>query len=120
MKLSIVRKASMGIIAGVCMVLSMVNMPVQAKCLGVSQTNGFDKAWERSATLDSGKAYLLYGYNTFLINEDYAKANHATNVHYAYIKNGSGIHVGSSAVAAVFSKVEVRHSGATVEYCCFY
>lgn len=80
----------------------------------------FPKAWELHASGDSGRASLTYGYNTFLINEDYAWANHSTKKHYASLTNGNGGFSGPNKSKGSVSKIEVRHSGSTVTYKCNY
>ena len=70
-------------------------------------SGNFNNAWVRTAS--SGNASLRYGYNTTLINEDYAWAYHLTQVHYAALKN-TGWHTGWSKAAGEVSKIEVTHN----------
>lgn len=77
---------------------------------------GFNKAWERSVTCDSGKGVLTYGYNTRAINEDYAHAYHSTKKHYAFLKNGKGSFSGPNKGKGSWSKIEVAHNGSSIIY----
>jgi len=83
-------------------------------------SQGFSAKWERYLTGDSGKASLVYGYNTFLINEDYSYANHSDNAHYASLRNGNGSFSGPNKSAKSESKIEVTHSGSSITYMCNY
>lgn len=91
-----------------------------AATLSKTVKNNFSKAWELYASGDSGRASLTYGYNTLLINEDYAYANHSTKNHHASLTNGRGGFTGPNKSKGNLSKIEVRHSGSTVTYKCNY
>lgn len=100
--------------------ISTIAVPANASSVSKSYSGSFSSAWERYATGDSGKASLTYGYNTFLINEDYAWAKHNTKSHYAALYNGSGWHTGSGKSAGSTSKIEVTHKGSSIKYYCYY
>lgn len=102
-----------------CTAILFPNMKADA---GSIQSYGstFSAAWERYATGDGGRAGLTYGYNTTLVNEDYAWAKHSTQSHYAAVYNGTGWHTGKGVNAGSTSKIEVTHSGTAVKYYCYY
>lgn len=74
----------------------------------------FDEAWQ--ATSSNGNATLTYGYNTFLVNEDYSWAYHSSREHSAEVKNARGAFGSSKKAATEEAKIEVRHSGTSIEY----
>lgn len=72
-----------------------------------------DGPWEKYTT--NGTKQLVYGYNTFLIDEDYAHAfNSAVPVH-ATIINGNGTFY-KSGDPGEWAKLEVVHKGYEVVY----
>lgn len=76
----------------------------------ISATSGnhnFSNAW--SETKRSGSSYVVYGYNTEMVDEDYAWGYHAQKSHYAALKNGSGWHSGSAKSGGSISKIEASH-----------
>lgn len=79
-----------------------------------SAGHGFGGAWQDSVY--QGPATLLYGYNTFLINEDYSWAYHTTNKHSAIVKNSNGAFMSSKKDPGKEAKMEVTHSGSFIEY----
>lgn len=81
-----------------------------------SYSGSFDSAWQLSAT--EGNASLTYGYNTWMVNEDYAWANHSELYHWAEVKNDNGSHRGVIRGPGTVSKKEVTHSGSRVTYYC--
>lgn len=86
---------------------------------GCSDGYGFTEAWEVS--ISEGDAHLTYGFNTFLVDEDYAWSVHDSTAHNAAIKNGDGWHLPTLPSLPTFtSKVEVEHSGTHVYYACEY
>ena len=105
-----------------CAMIAVSCCSISASAASVNKTykGSFSKAWERYASGDNGKANLTYGFNTFLINEDYAWAKHSTKSHYAALKNGKGWHTASAKSAGKTSKVEVTHKGSSVSYYCYY
>lgn len=78
--------------------------------------NSFTSSWELYVTGDSGRANLTYGYNTWIIKEDYAWANHSTKSHFASLTNGKGSFSGPNKKKKSLSKIEVTHSGSSVTY----
>ncbi len=89
---------------------------VNAASLTRTYSGQFVEDWSYSAS--SSGAELEYGFNTLFIKEDTCYANHNNSRHYARIKNGNGVHVGSSKAAGTWSRIEVTHSGSTVTYSC--
>lgn len=87
-----------------------------AASLSRTVSNNFSKAWELYASGDSDRASLTYGYNTFLVNEDYAWAYHSTKNHHASLTNGTASFAGPNKGKGSVSKIEVKHSGSTVTY----
>lgn len=80
----------------------------------------FDSAWELYVSGDSGRASLTYGYNTFLIHEDYAWASHSTKEHNAEIITTNGTYTGPTKAAGKVSKKEIMHLAFEVFYFNFY
>lgn len=78
----------------------------------------FKKAWGESKTkyFRDAKCVLTYGYNTALINEDYANAYTVGSVHRSRIQNANGWHNGPWKVANEWSDKEVRHKGTSIVY----
>lgn len=105
-----------------CVVIAGGSMGTSVSAESISRTYAasFEKAWERYASSADGKANLTYGFNTRLINEDYAWAKHSKKSHYAAIKNDKGWHTGSGKAAGKTSKIEVTHKGTSVTYYCYY
>ena len=99
----------------------MVSASVSASAAGISRSaSTFSTAWERYAVTSDGQGSLTYGFNTWLVNEDYAWARHNTRSHYAVLKNGSGWHTGSGKKAGATSRVDVTHKGTYVTYSLNY
>lgn len=88
-------------------------------------SGSFDKAWEKTYTgspsdgSSSAVMSITYGYNTFLINEDYCWASCNSYAHYASVHNGNGSHDGPWASPGKVSKKEVTHNGTRVSYYCY-
>ena len=78
----------------------------------------FTSAWELYHSGDSGRANLTYGYNTFLIHEDYAWANHSTKTHYAQLSTTNGTSTGPTKSAGTVSKIEITHLSFENFYFC--
>lgn len=83
-----------------------------------SNGHDFEKAWRAYETGDNGEALLTYGFNMFLIDEDYAWADHSSALHWASLKNDNGWHNGLIKLPGSTSKIEVTHSGSFIYYCC--
>lgn len=93
--------------------------------LSRSYSGSFDEAWQLTA---SGAeytqeeylkhAFMTYGYNTFLINEDYCWAENSATMHWAELYNDNGWHYGPFKAAGNVSKIEVTHAGSVVSYFC--
>lgn len=79
-----------------------------------SAGHGFGGAWQESGY--NGGAMLIYGYNTFLVNEDYSWAYHTSNRHSAIVKNSNGAFMSAKKPAGSDAKIEVTHSGSFIEY----
>lgn len=85
-----------------------------------STTNGnkgFSSKWERTDYFD-GSSKLVYGYNTFLINEDYSHSNKKYSQ--AYLTNANGTHRANAALNTTWSKIEVPHAGTSIVYGVIY
>lgn len=80
----------------------------------------FSKDWELYHSGDSGRANLTYGYNTFLIHEDYAWANHSTKTHHAHLGTRRGDYNGPNKPAGSVSKIEITHLSFENFYFCVY
>lgn len=109
------------ILAAATVVCANDVMPMAApeNCIsGNSSGHGFTEAWEASTS--EGDAHLTYGFNTMFVDEDYAWADHATEMHWASIKNGNEEwHTPIlPSLAGFTSKVEVEHAGTRVYYAC--
>lgn len=108
----------MGFALGVLMIVSADSKCVYAK--DYSTTNGkhtFKSAWEDSVVFCESSV-LEYGFDTFLINEDYVHSNRKYSQ--AYIKNADGTFKGRAALYTSGSSKEVKHSGSTVTYGVIY
>lgn len=80
----------------------------------------FSNSWELYHSGDSGRANLTYGYNTFLIHEDYAWANHSTKTHHAELATTNGSASGPSKSAGTVSKIEITHLSFENFYFCIF
>ncbi len=107
------------------LMMSLATSAFAAESAMISTTNKtkshtFKAKWNESVTyVSGGKHYLDYGYNTRLINEDYAYANSNGYEHRSKIVNGNGTYYGPSKFANEgWSDQEVTHKGSTVKYYC--
>ncbi|MCY1689923.1 hypothetical protein OVA29_03105 [Exiguobacterium sp. SL14] len=73
----------------------------------------FTKSWEKSATTTN--SVINYGFNDFLIDEDYTHTKHMTRSHTAEVVNGNGTHADSNSKGN-WAKIEVQHKGSTIHY----
>ena len=82
-------------------------------------SHGFKKEWS-AVKKSSGKKHILtYGYDTTLINEDYAYANSIGYIHRSKLTNGKGTYYGPKKAAnGGYSDIEVRHNGKSIKYYC--
>ncbi len=46
--------------------------------------------WSHTVTVDGGKGKIKYGYDTYLLNEDYCSTYHSDKEHQAVISHGNG------------------------------
>lgn len=81
-----------------------------------SDGHDFTTAWRAYTSADDGNGLLTYGFNTFLIDEDYAWGDHETKIHVASLRNDNGWHAGPICFAGYTSKIEVTHSGNSIYY----
>lgn len=108
----------------VTMVVSILIMPASASTTGENPgksiwafyDDSFSKSWELYHSGDSGRAGLTYGFNTFLVHEDYAWATHSTKSHYAAIVTSNGTYSGPTKSAGSTSKIEIAHLAYEIEY----
>lgn len=82
----------------------------------VSGANNFKSSWVKNAETSDGYGSVDYGFNTTLINEDYAYGHHMTKKHTAIVSNGGGSFSGPNSGANVASNIEVTHKGTNVSY----
>jgi len=75
-----------------------------------SSGHNFSSSW--SVTKSSGNNYLVYGYNTAYIDEDFAWAYHESKSHYASVYNGNGWHHSREKSGGNIAKIEVTHYNA--------
>ena len=59
---------------------------------------------------------LTYGYNTVLINEDFAWAYHSKREHSAIVSNKRRAFMSSKKKKKKTAKIEVRHKGSYIQY----
>ncbi len=99
------------------LVLALIIMPMTISAGSISRTYSgqFETSWNRSYS--SGDATILYGFNTFLINEDTCTAYHDNYWHNSAINNGSRF-VGPSKAPGWASSKQVTHAGTSVSYYC--
>lgn len=108
------------------LMMSLATSAYAAESAMISTTNKtkshtFKADWSESVKKVGGDGthYLDYGYNTFLINEDYAYANSNGYEHRSKIVNGNGTYYGPAKFANEgWSDQEVTHKGSTVKYYC--
>lgn len=108
----------------IIMVMSILILPASASTTGENSgksiwafyDGSFSKSWELYHSGDSGRASLTYGYNTFLVYEDYAWATHSTKSHNAAIVTANGTYSGPTKSAGSTSKIEITHLAYEVEY----
>ena len=88
-----------------------------------SETNpeGFDgEEWERTRYYydaeDDERVKFVFGYDIFMINEDYAWSYSYYANHKAGVENGNGPTWTSNALTGRWAKEEVTHKGDSVEY----
>lgn len=84
-------------------------------------THGFSSSWSATKSSDNNRHHLTYGFDTTLINEDFAYANSISYIHRSKIINGNsnGPFYGPwKAANAGYSDKEVRHKGSSVKYYC--
>lgn len=79
--------------------------------------HGFKSAWENTIYFD-GSSKLVYGFNTFMIDEDYSHSNKKYSQ--AYLTNTNGTYRANAALRTTWSKIEVRHAGNKVTYGVIY
>lgn len=93
----------------------------EADAASISRSGtSFSSAWSLQAQTSDGEGWLNYGYNTFLINEDFAYGYYKNSRHFAYIQNDNGYHTGPDVAPGNTSTIEVRHSGNSVTYGMLY
>jgi len=82
-----------------------------------SSGQSFTSAWELPA---SGTDWvMLYGFNKYAIDEDYTHTKHYSTSHTAIVKNNNG-QFSDSDTANNWAKIEVTHSGTSIEYKLVY
>ena len=82
-----------------------------------SKDHSFSSSWQAA---DSGTDWVIeYGFDKFLIDEDYAHTLHNSLHHTATVTNANGSY-SDDAGAGNWAKVDITHSGATVSYSIQY
>lgn len=125
MKKSKIRKRMMTLLLIVALssISSLITMAAETppyNSLGVnSGPHTFKKAWEAYKSDDYG-TYITYGFNTFLINEDYCWAEQNQLFHFGTLRNDNGWHDGPLKGPNKVSKIEVRHAGSSIYYACYW
>lgn len=105
----------------VCLMVLVSCFATTASAASSSATaTSFTSDWERYKTVDGGKGVLTYGFNTFMFNEDYAKANHDDQPHYCALYNGNGWATANVVAAGKVTMVEAVHAGTSVSYYIYY
>ena len=106
-------KRILAIVLVVIMSFSGTNM-IYARDFRVSSAgHDFNGKWEETALFGNGSK-LVYGYNTFLINEDYSHSN--CKYSQAYLINARGTFRANAALTTTWSKIEVTHAGNFIYY----
>lgn len=109
----------LGITSSVCAMAAETELPPE-NSLGVgSGSHTFSKAWEAYKGDDYG-TYITYGFNTFLIDEDYCWAEQKQLFHFGTLRNGKGWHDGPLKAPGNVSKIEVTHNGSSIYYACYW
>ncbi|MEG0304523.1 MAG: hypothetical protein RR635_02375 [Oscillospiraceae bacterium] len=80
----------------------------------VTGADNFTKTWELAAT--SGTMTMTYGFNTFLVNEDYLFGRSTKYSHTASLKQGTQIVKTDFAEAMTSSDIQVQHSNNSVTW----
>lgn len=115
------------IICSLSLMFSLTTSAFAAESSMISVTNKtkshtFKSAWKETVNKTSktgSKHSLTYGFDTTLINEDYAYADSNGYQHRSKIVNGKGTYYGPKKWANDGrSDKEVRHKGSTVKYYC--
>lgn len=101
---------------GVLLSSSLLHQSVSAASQTVTYSGTFSRTWSKVMIANEGQGRLEYGFDTFLFDEDFAKAYHTTMGHYARLDNGSGEHIGPMRNPGETSKIEAIHSGKKVKY----
>jgi hypothetical protein len=114
------RKLASILLALIILVASATTVFADSALLTASNgSNGFKKQWSATKKSSNQRHYLTYGYDTTLINEDYAYANSIGYIHRSKIINGNGTHYGPKKAAnSGYSDIEVRHKGTSIKYYC--
>lgn len=67
-----------------------------------------------------GKGKMEYGFNKFVIDEDFTWTIHDSNGHTAIVTRGASNSSSDSASAGNWAKIEVSHNNVMVEYVMNY
>lgn len=98
------------------LLISLMTINVQASTYYEYNSSGqsFSSAWEVTAISTSSQTFL-YGYNTFLINEDYTHTFNTWTTHKAKVKhNTNSLEV--TKLANKVAKAEIMHGSGTIYY----
>lgn len=110
------KKKILGILSAALVAIMATGFPAYAETY-TSSGQSFSSAWELAK---SGSNWRIeYGYNTFLINEDYTHTLHFSKYHTAIVSNANGS-FSSYNNPGQWASIEVTHSGNYVTYSISY
>lgn len=106
--------SSIFILGMMCMLMTIIPVKASAEEIVADSTgHSFNSDWEEKYTFSGGEVFK-YGYNTFLINEDYAHCNKKYSQ--TRLKNANGTFYANAALYTEWSKVDVTHAGTYIVY----
>lgn len=110
-------KYTLGLILIFSIVLS-ISLASFAGAVTRTYSGSFSDDWTKSVetNINGSTDVLTYGFNTFLINEDFAYSLYYGDYHRSKVSNGNGSHYGQQKQAGEWSDIEVRHSGSSITY----
>jgi hypothetical protein len=103
-------------------ILASFLLPLSTSAANLTRTYAgpFNTNFEATVWSDNYTALLIYGFNTFAVDEDYALLDHYTASHYVCITNGAGVFCSPVKEPDITASVEVPHSGSSVTYSCYW
>ena len=115
------KKIALMVLLMMILILAMTQTAFASEASLLSATSSgksFSKAWQATKSSNTGGKHILtYGYNTTLINEDYAYAYSNGWKHRSKVKNDRETFKGPIKWANDgWSDIEVRHKGSSIKY----